>query len=238
MARLRIFGPDSENAPKKNRFADDIVGRFRSGYQVNNRPAALQAWRVTTGDPEVANAIHAMLGGEAPQEWESKGEDTLEVFTDAKRVEIILDGPESLRQQMVLRNRNGEIVQAGDGETLTYPESMKGEPDPDADLSFQERKQKARDGIGAEPEISVIFRLAENPDLGLFRFTSGSWSLASDLNYHDVPGELADLSADSESGKVLASLGLEVVEFTAKSGPRAGQLVSYTKPVIKIKGEA
>ena len=47
---------------------NDVVGRFRSGHQINKRPAALSEWRVTTGDPEVAEKIHDILGGDAPQE--------------------------------------------------------------------------------------------------------------------------------------------------------------------------
>ncbi|WAB10807.1 recombination directionality factor [Arthrobacter phage Tuck] len=235
---LKIFGdnPETASAPRK-RFADDVVGRFRSGHQINNRPAALTEWRVTTGDPEVADAVHEILGGDAPQDWDAKGEDNIEVFTASKEVEIILEGEKALRQKMVLWSRAGKLVQSGDGQTIDYPEDKVG-PDPDAHLSFQERKAKARDGIGAEPQIEVYFRLADDPDLGIFKFQTGSWSMASDLAYNDVEGELADYVADSDSGKVLASLKLEEVSFVAKNGPRAGQTVTYTKPVLKIKGAA
>jgi hypothetical protein len=236
---LRIFGndPSTEQKPRQ-RFADDIVGRFRSGYQLNGRPAALTDWRVTTGDPEVAAAIFDLLGGDAPQEWEAKGEDNLEVFSASPSVEIILEGTKAIRQQMILWGRNGKPIQAGDGETLTYPDDQKGQPDPDAQLTFAERKQKARDGIGAEPQIEIYFRLADNPDLGIFKFQTGSWSMASDLAYADVEGDLADYASDSETGRVAATLSLEEVSFTAKNGPRAGQVVQYTKPVLKIKGAA
>jgi len=236
---LNIFGNDPATSQKpRQRFADDIVGRFRSGHQLNGRPASLNEWRVTTGDPEVADAIHEILGGEAPQEWEAKGEDNLEVFSASAEVPIILEGEKALRQKMVLWSRSGKLIQSGDGQTIDYPEDRKGEPDPDAALSFQERKAKARDGIGAEPQIELYFRLAEEPDLGIFKFQTGSWSMASDLAYNDVEGELADYAADSETGKVKATLKLERVEFTAKNGPRAGQLVSYVKPVLTIKGAA
>ncbi|WVX87882.1 recombination directionality factor [Arthrobacter phage Berrie] len=235
---LKIFGdnPETASAPRK-RFSDDVVGRFRSGHQINNRPAALTEWRVTTGDPEVADAVHEILGGDAPQDWEAKGEDNIEVFTASKEVEIILEGEKALRQKMVLWSRAGKLIQSGDGQTIDYPEDKVG-PDPDAALSFQERKAKARDGFGAEPQIEVYFRLAEDPELGIFKFQTGSWSMASDLAYNDVEGELADYVADSETGKVKASLKLEEVSFVAKNGPRAGQTVTYTKPVLKIKGAA
>jgi hypothetical protein len=226
---LNIFGNDPENQPKpRQKFSDDIVGRFRSGYQLNKRPAALTEWRITTGDPDVANTIHDILGGDAPQEWEAAGEDNLEVFTATQEVEIILEGPKALRQKMILWGRNGKPIMSGDGQTLDD-----GTPDPDAHLTFQERKQKARDGLGAEPQIEIFFRLAADTELGIFKFQTGSWSLASDLAYNGTEAELEKID-----GPTVALLKLEQVEFTAKNGPRAGQKVSYTKPVITIKGAA
>ncbi|UDL14636.1 recombination directionality factor [Arthrobacter phage KeAlii] len=236
---LNIFGNDPATATRpKSSFKDDVVGRFRSGHQLNGRPAALKEWRITTGDPEVADKIHEFYGGDAPQDWEAKGEDNIEVFTASNEIAIILESETALRQQMVLWSRSGKLIQASDGATITYPEDQKGQPDPDAALSFQERKAKARDGIGSEPQIEVYFRLAEDPDLGIFKFQTGSWSMASDLAYNDTEGELADYLADSETGKVKATLKLEEVSFVAKNGPRAGQNVTYTKPVLKIKGAA
>jgi hypothetical protein len=226
---LRIFGTDPETQPKpRQSFKDDIVGRFRSGYQINNRPAALAEWRVTTGDPEVAKEIHDILGGDDYQEWEAKGEDNLEIFTASKEVAILLDGPKSLRQQMILWGRNGKVIQRGDGETLED-----GSPDPDAELSFQERKKKGQDGIGPVPQIEVYFRLAENPDLGVFKFQTGSWSLASDLVRDDTEAKLEEIG-----GKTRATIALEEVSFVAKNGPRAGQTVQYTKPVLTVVGAA
>ena len=107
---LKIFGTDPESQPKpRQRFSDDIVGRFRSGHTLNGRPSALDDWRVTTGDPEVASAIYDLLGGDAPQKWDAKGEDDLEVFTASKEVEIILEGEKALRQSMLLWGRNGKL---------------------------------------------------------------------------------------------------------------------------------
>ena len=45
----------------------DIVGRVRSGAQIQGRPVALQEWRFTTGDPDVAAAVAEKYGG-TPQE--------------------------------------------------------------------------------------------------------------------------------------------------------------------------
>lgn len=230
---LKVFGSDPEQQPKpRQRFADDIVGRFRSGQVVNNLPSSLKEWRLTTGDPEVANKVYDILGGDAPQPWkEAKGEENIEVFTASPSVEIILEGTKALRQKMVLWGRNGKLIQSGDGEVIDFPETKRG-PDPDADLSFNERKQMAKDGTGPEPQIEVYFRLAEDPDLGIFKFQSGSWSLVRDLAQNDTDAVLETLTA--ETGKCSATLTLEPVEFVAKNGAMAGKTVSFVKPVLTL----
>lgn len=233
---LKIFGKDG---PKKDggSFSDDVVGRFRSGHQVESgrgkkKPIALQEWRVTTGDPVVAARVQELLGGDEPVEWEASGEDNLEVFTEAPEVEIVLEKPSSLRQAMILWGRNGKMIYKSDGATILYPEDRKGDEDPQADQSFQERKAAAKEGTGAEPQIEVYFRLADDPDLGIWKFQSGSWSMVSDLSYNETQEEIEDLFADGAKS-VLATLRLEEVSFEAKNGPMAGKTVTFTKPVLE-----
>lgn len=234
---LKIFGGENGQPVKKQSTTSDIVGRFRSGYVANDRPVALTEWRVTTGDPEVAGKVADLLGADGHQNWDAHGEDNIEVFGKEQTIEIILEGTKALRQAMVLYGRKG-IIYVSDGETISYPDERKGEADPQAGQDLATRKAKAKEGTGAEPRIEVYFRLASDPDLGIFKFQSGSWSFASDLGYHGVEDAIADAVEASDEGKVAATLTLEGVEFTAKNGPRAGQLVSYTKPVLIIKGAA
>lgn len=233
MAGLSIFGTDPELQPKPRRtFADDLAGRFRAGHMVNGTPATLDNWRVTTGDPEVAEAIHGILGGDQPQEWEAKGEDNLEVFTASNSVDIIIEKAADLRQRMVLWGRQGKPIYVSDGAHILddngHPTD---EPDPDADLPFAARKQKGRDGLGATPDIDLFFRLKDKPDLGRFQFKTGSWGLARDLAADDVAGQLAEAG-----GSVHAVLRLEEVSFVAKNGPRKGSTVSYTASRVDLKG--
>ncbi|MEU4568648.1 hypothetical protein [Micromonospora sp. NPDC023956] len=220
---LRIFETDPEAAPKpRQRYADDLVGRFRSGYQINGRPATLTEWRVTTGDPDVSERIREMFGGDPAQEWETKGEDTLEVFTQAAKVRIILDGPSAIRQEMVLWGRNNNAIRKCDGIEQSL-DADKGKPC-ECPASFTERKDAAKAGKGCGPNITVYFRLADDPDLGRFRFTSGSWSLVRDL----VATEEALEGID---GEAVAWLGLEVVEFGEGRDKK-----KFTKPVIDVIG--
>lgn len=219
---LRIFETDPEAAPKaRQRFADDLVGRFRSGYSINGRPASLTEWRVTSGDPDVAKAIRDLYDGEEPQTWETQGEDNLEVFTKAPKVKVIIDGTEAIRQEMVLWGRAGAIRRC-DGVEQTMDED-KGQPCV-CPASFADRKEAAKSGRGCQPNITVFFRLADNPDLGRFKFTSGSWSLVKDI----IGTEAALAAVD---GEALAWLRLEVVEYESNGRQR-----KFTKPVIEIIG--
>ena len=209
---LRIFETDPESAPQpRQSFADDIVGRFRSGTQINGRPLALEKWRVTTGDPEVADRIVELLGSEndaEPQTWETKGEDNLEVFTVAEQVKIIIDDPEAIRQEMILWGRNNTAIRRCDGveqKGVDKDDPAKGKGC-ECPQSFADRKEAARKGTGCQPSISAAFRLADDPELGKFRFTSGSWSLVRDIV--DFEKKLAKVD-----GPALAWLALVVVEY-------------------------
>lgn len=226
---LKIFGTDPADAPRpRQSFADDVVAYFHSGHTIGRRPVSLDEFRVTTGDPEVAKTVHDLLGGHEPQEWATEKENNLEVFTASDSVEIIIPSAKSLRQRMVLWSSTGKLIVDSDGETLAD-----GSPDPDAELSFAERKAKGNDGMGPKPQIDLFFRLVEDPELGIFRYRSGSWSLAEELAAYQIDAEL-----EAIGGPARATLALEKVEYTAKRGPRAGQLVQYTKPTLKILGPA
>lgn len=198
----------------------DTVGRFRSGHQLNKRPIALSDWRVTTDDPDVADKIAELFGGEK-QTWDSERE-PFEVFTTLSSVDVLVE-PDAIRSGMVLYGRAGAIRRC-DGETITYPSEAKGTPCACASYtSLAERKAAAQAGTGCQPEVIIRFRLAAAPDLGVFKFVTGSWSMARDINAVE-----ADLS--SREGTVSASLILEPVEFTTKEGVKR----NFTKPVLKL----
>lgn len=236
---LNIFRTAEEQSggTKEKRYAD-IVGSFRAGYAEDGKPKSLNEWRVTTGDPEVADAIHKLLGGEPPAEWDTKGEESLEVYTEAKSVVVVLDS-NSVRQRFVQRNRNSEIVYTSDG-------AMKddGERDPHANLSLDERLKLASDGLGPALETTIWFTLDDSVgdvtiggepgkagDLGKFRYSSTGKSIGKQVDRDQIEAQLED--AD---GPTRAKLTIEHVSFTAKTGPRAGKLVEYNTAAIKLLG--
>ncbi|MFI2242390.1 recombination directionality factor [Streptomyces chrestomyceticus] len=215
---LRIFETDPAAKPKQ-RFADDLAGRFRSGRMVGNRPESLPTWRVTAGDPKVAEAVAQLMGG-TPAEWETSGEDHNEVITTSDSVLVVIDGVKALTADMKLWGRSGLIHHCDGVESLL--DEDRGEPCGCPAL-MEDRKAQAKLGRGPQPNVNLVFRLAEDYELGKFRFQSTSWKLAEVV--HEIENDLS-----AHDGEVLASLSLELVEFTTK----AGRDVSYRKPVIKV----
>jgi hypothetical protein len=215
---LRIFEVDPDSQPKRKN--DDVVGRFRSGQQLNNRPLALTEWRVTTGDPDVADKVADLYGG-TPGQWDTKTAETLEVLTEASEVTVIFDGPRSVKTEMVLWGRNGKI-RSCDGVTQTADDNGNCEGCV-CPSTVKERKEAAKKGTGCEPSVLLFFKLADAPDLGKFRFSSGSWNFAADIG--DVEDALAAVD-----GPALAEFGLEVISWQDKT---TKETRSYTKPYVK-----
>jgi hypothetical protein len=209
MALHKLF----DNSPKFG--AADIVGRVRSGAQINGRPVALTEWRFTTGDPDVAQAIAEKFGG-SPQPWETSTEESLEIMTDTTSLPIHLT---AIQSEFVLWGRGNTPIRSCNGETqkddgcsaCVCPRDLK------------EHKEAARAGSACQPSVRATFRLLDLPDLGLWRFNSASWQLASAVN----EAEEALTAAGGEADGVLR---LELVEYTTKNGRN----VSYTKPIIEV----
>jgi hypothetical protein len=239
---LNIFRSAEEQAPQRQQY-DDVVGSFRAGFLEGTTPKSLDEWRVTTGDPEVADAIHKLLGGEKPSKWETKGEENLEVYTEAKSVTVILENSRAVRQRFIQRNRSGEIVYTSDG-------AMKddGERDPHASLTLDERLKLASDGLGPSLETTIWFRLDDSmgdvtlggqhamaSDLGKFRYSSTGKSIGKQVDRDQIEAQLHE---DFEDKPVRAKLTIEHISFVAKSGPRAGKTVEYNTAKLIILGAA
>lgn len=224
---------DAEETPTEQ---SDVVGRFRAGYQIDGEPASLRAFRVTTGDAKLAIEIAKALGvdktklsdeatEDGVQEWDANGEDYLEVFSNAESVNIILEGANSYRTQLVRRTRDGDFMYATDGEIITavggdYEDEFDvGNPDPQAGQDITTRVAKAKKGLGSSPDIRVKFTLADHPEWGTFEYRTGSWSLVR----NSPEGKLHRLG----EGAIKAQLRLVYVE---------GKKFSYVKPELLVRG--
>jgi len=220
-----IFKSGKSNSTSGN---DDVVGRFRSGFQDDSgNPVGLSAWRATTSDNVVAESLAAVLkAGEEVSEWETKSGEIYQVFGSMDTVDIVLDSPSSVRATLVLWSNKGGKIMESDGEYLIEEGKLTDRPDPDAGLPLKERKEKARQGIGPGPSLQAYFRLADAPDLGKFKFFSAAWTAIE--NFSD-----AELDLGAHDGPCRATLRLEVVEWEDK---KTGQLNSFTRPEIVVVG--
>jgi hypothetical protein len=224
----RIFETDPDAKPKQRPTYNkaDAAFVFRSGMQVLNpgtkkmEPTSLAEWRVTTGDPDTADAIAQLLGG-APEEWDTPKDDCLQVLTTSDTVQIVMSGPDAIRDKLVLWGRSGPIHEC-DGMYFLSPEEDAGSPCGCPSL-LAERKAQARSGRGPAPHTTVSFRLAEDYELGVGQFTTTSWDLLTVL--HQVRNDL-----EAVGGEALCELSLELVSYTTK----AGRAVEYRKPVITV----
>ena len=195
--------------------ASDIVGRVRSGAQIQGRPVALQEWRFTTGDPEVAQAVADKYGG-SPQEWVTTTEESLEVMSTAGSLPVILT---AIQSEFVLWGRGSTPIRSCDGSV--QKDDLKTSCVCPSDV--RDHKEQARAGSACQPSVRATFRLADLPDLGLWRFNSASWQLAGEVN-------AAEESLAAAGGEAEGILRLELVEYTTKNGRN----VSYTKPIIEV----
>ena len=214
---LDIFAPRERTS---NTRTSDVVGRFRSGHQINKRPISLKEWRVTTGDPEVAEAVQENLGGDEVSTWETNGEDNLEVFTTASEVDVILDSAEAIDARMVVWAKGQKRIVVCHDEVY----DTEGGPFECTEGGYRNRREHDEQGHVCDPLIKVRFRLLDAPELGIFEFQTGAWSLVSQVGY-----VLADI--DKYDGPVKATLALQAAEFE-----KDGKPVKFTKPVITVTG--
>lgn len=203
-----------------------VVGRFRSGRIEGRTPVALDKWCVTTGDPAVADVVANVLGSDV-REWETQGEDNLEVLADASSVQIVPADTSAIASELKLWGPGGVITHHCDGVTF-LDDRRKGKPCGCLEL-LTDRKAMAKIGRGPKPDVSITFRLLAAPRVGMFRIQSGSWDLARVLEEYLV-------ALDDVAAQQCCSLILETTSFVPRGSPMKGMTVSYTKPVLKVHG--
>ncbi|QAX94726.1 hypothetical protein HOV12_gp26 [Streptomyces phage Lilbooboo] len=235
MAKRSIWAGDEDNKPKKREtYSDDSVGRLHSGYSEKNEkgnmvPVALDKWRFSTGEKTVADAVAELFGGTPVENEESPSENFIDVFTDRASIPVIIEqGDIDWDMKLWL---NGKLKHHCDGFDFLSndkDEELVGTPCGCPTL-FDERKAAAKEYDAPNPNQWVVFKLADDPELGTFRFNTGSWTLFKVI--HEAQD---DLERIGQGGPVVANLELELVEYTPKKGPMRNKLVSYYKPVIKV----
>jgi hypothetical protein len=209
-----------DEAVESSKYADDLVGTFRTGHQdARGNPKSLTEWRVTSADPDVVAAVAEQLGGD-PQEWDNERE-PLEVFTDAATITVVVE-PGAIKSGFALWGRQS-LVSRCDGEVVTYAgeDSDKREGDPcDCAGKSPEERRKAAKNFGCKPDVSIVFALASSPNLGKFRFRSGSEILLKDIQ---------DVEEAVNASEEAVTLTLTLEKVKSKTTGR-----EYTKTVVKL----
>ncbi|MEU9294858.1 hypothetical protein [Streptomyces sp. NPDC048266] len=209
-----------DRADRPRASASDPVGRFHVALQQGGKPIAVSAWRVTTEDHAVADAVGGLYGG-VPQLLDTGDEQVVEVLTRRDHIPVLLGGRGAVSLRMVMRGA-GETFHVCDGTRFLEPAGARGSLC-GCPASLADRKAAAQAGRGPTPEVRIGFRLADLPELGVFSLVSTSWGLA---------GELPALAAalDATTVPVGGVLRYELVEFTTRSGIA----VSYRRPVVEV----
>lgn len=214
----------------------DTVGKFRSGHQVNGKPASLSEWRVTSDEKAVLEAVAKLLGQDGDiAEWETKADDNQELFTTSSEVEILIstesggdDQPiKALDARGLIWPKGAKKLFLCSGEAYDVDPEKPNSPIECTYGSYSNRTEFEEEGHVCQPRVVLRFKLADAPDLGEFEFSSGAWGLLT------VVGSVIYDLMQVEGDQARATLKLEPVEFT-----KAGKLVSYVKPVIKVAGSA
>jgi hypothetical protein len=208
--------------------SDDVVGRFRSGFQSpSGRPVGLSEFRLTSGSREVAETIRNQFGGDEVTTWETKTGETFQVFTTTGAVDVIIE-PNSVKATLNLWSNKGSKIVETDGAYLYDLETGKLTDTPwsGANRPLSEIKEDARNGIGPSPSLQVYFRLKDLPEIGKIKYFSSSWTAIQSFNAAEDALKVA-------GQPLLATLRLDPVEFE-----RQGETISFVRPQIDIIGDA
>lgn len=225
MALGNIWQTDPDSKPKErvNR-SGDVAGVWSIGKKgESGEPVSLMTLRFATGDPKTADAIAELYGG-AVVELPNGGDNFLEVVTDAKSVEGIMKLADWHSDMKWFAN--GKLVHHCDGTHYLSPEERKGTAC-DCPKFLAERKAKSRDRIGPSPSFELLFRLADDPDLGVMKFKTGSWKLAEVEHEHLHALRQID-------GEALVKFENEYVEYVPKKGKMANRTVSFNTPRVRV----
>jgi hypothetical protein len=201
---------------------ENVLMSAHSGWVVDNRPMALEHWRIATGEKVLASKACEVFGGRIERADSSSGSN-LSVFTQVSTLPIIVNGVTAVRSEMKMWNAS-KLVHHCDGFALLAPDEMVGRkcgcPE-----TLPERKQAARDYRGPSPSIRIEFRIAGMEGFGLCSFQTGSWVLKEGID-HSI-GELREVG-----GLAQCELRLARTELRTK----AGRGVCYMKPIFAVLG--
>ncbi|BBC34794.1 hypothetical protein SGFS_060880 [Streptomyces graminofaciens] len=203
-----------------SRASEPVAGDCDFGRVVDGKLLTRPVWRLLTVSPHVAESIASALGAE-PQRRLANGSELFEVVAEKASLRVVVENPGRLTGQMKLWDSRG-LAHHCDGRAFLSREADAGHPC-GCPNTMAERRARARAGQGPQPITTLLFRLAECPDIDSFRFRSSSWRFAE-----GVQRTRTQLAAVGDAA--LCELAIQTVEFPTQNGRR----VCYHKPVVKV----
>ena len=198
---------DIETHDTKEQFDDGCVGQIRIGGAKNGVPFTTETIRITADESKTLAKLAKKLGGD-PVEWETNKSDRFEILTDNNSVEVECYEWDAAFERWHEKKR----VNHCDGK-----QQFNGEPC-ECPFSIDEKKEAAKQGKACKPKFKAKVGFADDPELGKFRFESGSWNLLKKSNV--IEEHIADGHAPIE---------IAIGDFTNKKG----QLVRFPKVSTK-----
>jgi hypothetical protein len=192
---------------------DDFVGTIKTGEQINGRPVALSEFRVVSDDPNVCKALAEKFNGEVSTFQSMNGAEKHQVHNLGETIDIVLL---TIKSRFALKDNNNQVIRSCSGEQQ-YDEKKSSCVCPS---DVREMKQKAD---SCKPDIFAVCRFKGLEELGKFRFYSGSWNLAEQVNAVEQDLEAAGGEADAE---------FSIVQVSYQT--KQGQNRSFSKPSIKV----
>jgi hypothetical protein len=195
-----------------------FAGRICYHTLVNDRIRTLSTWLFTTSDRGVAVRLAALFSAESG--IDGSPAQLNQVFTNHAEVDVLLDGPLSIRLRM-LRRHGSTVVSCCNGRNQRTPF---GQQPCQCPRTLRGRWQAAKAGYGCEPLVHVAIRLAADPALGRFLLAGATWMFTD----HAASVKAA---LRQHHGPVRARLSIERTLHSTSGGTA----FAYTRPNLTIQ---
>lgn len=212
---IKLWETDPDAKPKSYN-TDDIVGRWRSGDYLNDKPVSLTEWKFTTDSEEAAHRIAELYGGTVEHD-DDNDKAPFAVYTETNTLRVILSKT-AISSSMVLWGKS-KMIRSCDGVTQKKPKA--GEPC-QCPPKLALRKEAANEGWGCTPSVWVYVTLADAPELGRQNYSTGSWGFA----VGDAPKMEAILETLGDDETIEADFTIEQVTTAAGR--------TFSMPTLKV----
>lgn len=199
-----------------------LDGRLQYATLVNGRTRILPTWLLSTSDRHVANRIAVLLGGEFSTDDDGLGQ-SYQVCTGHTELEVLLDGTQAIRLRM-LRRHGSAILGSCNSRTQQTPD---GDRPCQCPVALKARRDVAKTGRGCEPSVYLTCRLAGDPTIGTFLYSSAAWAFAEHAS-------AVRMAIQRCRRPVLVRLGINRALHTAASGTT----FAYTQATVTVLSSA